>query len=159
MDKEFTHFDQDGNAIMVDVSEKNVTDRVATASGQIKFSQAVMDAVVGGTSKKGDVLGVARIAGIMAVKETAHLIPLCHMIQISKCSVDFEIDEEKCLITAICTVRTEGKTGVEMEAMTGVSLALLTIYDMCKAIDKKMEMTAIHLVKKTGGKSGEFNYD
>lgn len=159
MDKEFTHFDQDGNAIMVDVSEKNVTDRVATASGQIKFSQAVMDAVVGGTSKKGDVLGVARIAGIMAVKETAHLIPLCHMIQISKCSVDFEIDEQKCLITAICTVRTEGKTGVEMEAMTGVSLALLTIYDMCKAIDKKMEMTAIHLVKKTGGKSGEFNYD
>jgi len=159
MDKEFTHFDQDGNAIMVDVSEKNVTDRVATASGQIKFSQAVMDAVVGGTSKKGDVLGVARIAGIMAVKETAHLIPLCHMIQISKCSVDFEIDEEKCLITAICTVRTEGKTGVEMEAMTGVSLALLTIYDMCKAIDKKMEITAIHLVKKTGGKSGEFNYD
>ena len=159
MDKEFTHFDQDGNAIMVDVSEKNVTDRIATASGQIKFSQAVMDAVVGGTSKKGDVLGVTRIAGIMAVKETAHLIPLCHMIQISKCSVDFEIDEEKCLITAICTVRTEGKTGVEMEAMTGVSLALLTIYDMCKAIDKKMEITAIHLVKKTGGKSGEFNYD
>lgn len=159
MEKEFTHFDQDGNAVMVDVSEKNITDRVAIASGQIKFSQAVMDAIVGGTSKKGDVLGVARIAGIMAVKETAHLIPLCHMIQISKCSIDFEFDKEECAITATCKVRTDGKTGVEMEAMTGVSVTLLTIYDMCKAIDKKMVMTAIHLVKKTGGKSGEFNYD
>lgn len=159
MEKKFTHFDQEGNAVMVDISEKNTTTRVAIATGQIKVSQEIMDAVVGGTGKKGDVLGVARIAGIMAVKQTAQLIPLCHTILISNCSVDFELDMKKCVISANCAVRTDGKTGVEMEAMTGVSVSLLTIYDMCKAIDKRMVMSSIHLVKKTGGKSGEFNFD
>lgn len=159
MEKEFTHFDQEGNAVMVDVSEKDVTSREAVATGEIKVSQEIMDAVVTGSAKKGDVLGVARIAGIMAVKNTAQLIPLCHTLLISKCSVDFELDTEKCIIKAICTVRTEGRTGVEMEAMTGVSVSLLTIYDMCKAIDKKMVISAIHLMTKTGGKSGDFSYD
>ena len=159
MENEFTHFDQEGNAVMVDVSDKEVTTRVAVATGQIQVSREIMDAVVGGNAKKGDVLGVARIAGIMAVKQTAQLIPLCHTILISKCSVDFELNTEDCVITAICTVRTDGKTGVEMEAMTGVSVTLLTIYDMCKAIDKKMVISAVHLMKKTGGKSGDFSYD
>ena len=159
MEKEFTHFDQEGNAVMVDVSEKDVTSREAVATGEIKVSQEIMDAVVTGSAKKGDVLGVARIAGIMAVKQTAQLIPLCHTLLISKCSVDFELDTEKCIIQAICTVRTEGRTGVEMEALTGVSMSLLTIYDMCKAIDKKMVISAIHLMTKTGGKSGDFSYD
>lgn len=156
MEQKFTHFDADGNAIMVDVSEKRETNRIAIASGIIKVNEAVMDAIVNKTAAKGDVLGVARVAGIMAVKQTANLIPMCHTLLISKCSVDFEIDQENCEIKAICTTKVEGKTGVEMEAMTGVSIALLTIYDMCKAIDKRMEISAIHLDRKEGGKSGVF---
>jgi cyclic pyranopterin phosphate synthase len=159
MEKEFTHFDQEGNAVMVDISEKAISTRVAVATGQIKVSHEIMDAVVGGKSKKGDVLGVARIAGIMAVKQTAQMIPLCHTILISKCNVDFDVNPEHLTITANCTVSTEGRTGVEMEALTGVSVTLLTIYDMCKAIDKKMVISEIHLVTKTGGKSGDFSYD
>ena len=153
---EFTHFDVQGHAIMVDVSEKNVTSREAVASGKIRVNQEVMDAILNQNVKKGDVLGVARIAGIMAVKQTPNLIPMCHTLLISKCGVDFEIDAENLEIKAICTVKVEGKTGVEMEAMTGVSVTLLTIYDMCKAIDKRMEMTDIHLESKAGGKSGPF---
>ena len=141
---------------MVDVSEKEVTSRVAVASGKICVNAEVMDAVLHQKVKKGDVLGVARIAGIMAVKQTPHLIPMCHTLLISKCSVDFEIDKEKLEIKAICTVKVEGKTGVEMEALTGVSVTLLTIYDMCKAIDKRMEITDIRLESKEGGKSGLF---
>lgn len=156
MEQKFTHFDADGNAIMVDVSEKNDTSRIAIASGIIKVNEAVMDAIVNKTAAKGDVLGVARVAGIMAVKQTANLIPMCHTLLITKCSVDFEVDQESCEIKAICTTKVEGKTGVEMEAMTGVSIALLTIYDMCKAIDKRMEISAIHLDRKEGGKSGVF---
>lgn len=156
MEQKFTHFDADGNAIMVDVSEKNDTSRIAIASGIIKVNEAVMDAIVNKTAAKGDVLGVARVAGIMAVKQTANLIPMCHTLLITKCSVDFEVDQESCEIKAICTTKVEGKTGVEMEAMTGVSIALLTIYDMCKAIDKRMEISAIHLERKEGGKSGVF---
>lgn len=156
MEKSLTHFDASGNAIMVDVSEKAVTDREAIAEGKIKVSAEVMDAVKNGTSKKGDVLGVARVAGIMAVKQTSSLIPMCHTLLIDKCSVDFEQDEVEQTIKAICIVKTSGKTGVEMEALTGASVALLTIYDMCKAIDKRMTISDIHLVKKTGGKSGEF---
>lgn len=156
MGENFTHFDDQGNAIMVDVSEKNNTSRVAVASGIIRVNQDVMDAILGHTVKKGDVLGVARVAGIMAVKQTANLIPMCHTLLISKCSVDFEINKEDLEIKAICTVKVEGKTGVEMEALTGVSVTLLTIYDMCKAIDKRMEMTDIHLDSKEGGKSGVF---
>lgn len=156
MSDHFTHFDEQGNAIMVDVSEKEVTSRVAVASGKICVNAEVMDAVLHQKVKKGDVLGVARIAGIMAVKQTPHLIPMCHTLLISKCSVDFEIDKEKLEIKAVCTVKVEGKTGVEMEALTGVSVTLLTIYDMCKAIDKRMEITDIRLDSKEGGKSGLF---
>lgn len=156
MEPNFTHFDEKGNAIMVDVSEKKDTSRIAVASGIIKVSPEVMEAVVNRTAAKGDVLGVARVAGIMAVKQTAHLIPMCHTLLITKCSVDFELDEENLEIKALCTAKVEGKTGVEMEALTGVSVALLTIYDMCKAIDKRMEIGKIHLERKEGGKSGVF---
>lgn len=159
MKQELTHFDHEGNAIMVDVSEKEITTRVATAIGKIKVSKAVIDAIVTKTAKKGDVLGVARVAGIMAVKQTANLIPMCHTLLINKCNVEFEIDVNECVVTTYCTVKIDGKTGVEMEALTGVSVTLLTIYDMCKAIDKKMELSEIHLVKKTGGKSGDFYYE
>lgn len=156
MYKKLSHFDPSGNAVMVDVSEKEITRRTATARGFISVNRDVMDAVVSGTAKKGDVLGVARVAGIMAVKNTASLIPMCHTLLINKCSVDFYTDEASGRIWAECTVRVDGKTGVEMEALTGVSVALLTIYDMCKALDRSMTISQIHLVKKTGGKSGDF---
>jgi cyclic pyranopterin phosphate synthase len=159
MSQSFTHFDERGNAIMVDVSEKNETARTAIACGSIKVSREIMDAVVNHTAKKGDVLGVARVAGIMAVKQTASLIPMCHTLLITKCSVDFELLEEELEIKAYCTVKVTGKTGVEMEALTGVSVTLLTIYDMCKAIDKHMVMSDIHLIEKTGGKSGTFHFE
>ncbi|MBS6397017.1 MAG: cyclic pyranopterin monophosphate synthase MoaC [Clostridiales bacterium] len=159
MEKGFTHFDEDGNAVMVDVTGKQVTVRTAIAQGFIRVSSEIMDAVKNHQVKKGDVLGVARVAGIMGVKQTAALIPMCHTLQIQKCSVDFELDEENSRIKAVCLVKTEGKTGVEMEALTGVTTALLTIYDMCKAIDKRMELQEIHLMEKTGGKSGDFRYD
>lgn len=150
------HFDQQGNAVMVDVSEKEITERIATASGIIKVNRAVMDAIVQKTVKKGDVLGVARVAGIMGTKQTASLIPMCHPLCLNKASVDFVIDEENGRIEAICTVKVSGKTGVEMEALMGVNTALLTIYDMCKAIDRGMEITEVHLLKKEGGKSGVY---
>jgi len=156
---EFSHFDSKGNAIMVDVSEKPVTSRTAVAQGAIKVNSEIMAAIVGHTVQKGDVLGVARVAGILGVKQTSSLIPMCHPLSMNKCGIDFEIDEIGNVITAICTVKIDGKTGVEMEALTGVSIALLTIYDMCKAIDKHMEITEIHLVNKTGGKSGEYYWD
>ena len=156
MDNGLNHFDAKGNAIMVDVTEKQITHREATATGKIRVSRPVMEAVLAGTVKKGDVLGVARVAGIMAVKRTSDLIPMCHPLPLTGCSVDFEIDEENLEIKAICTAKTDSKTGVEMEALTGVQVALLTIYDMCKAIDKRMVMKEIHLVEKHGGKSGDF---
>ena len=115
-----------------------------------------MAAVQEGSVKKGDVLGVARVAGIMGVKRTSDLIPMCHPLPIQKCSIDYELEPEKGIIHVFCTVKTEGKTGVEMEALTGVQVTLLTIDDMCKAIDKHMVMSEIHLVEKTGGKSGDF---
>jgi len=151
-----THFDEQGQAIMVDVSGKKETHRTAIASGIIRVSPPVLQAIQEGTAAKGDVLGVARIAGIMAVKSTSSAIPLCHPLPIAKCSVDFELLAAECAIKAIVTVKVTGTTGVEMEALHGVSVALLTIYDMCKAIDKRMEITDIHLDKKSGGKSGEF---
>lgn len=159
MGESFTHFDEKGNAIMVDVSQKNETKRTAIACGSIKVSKEIMDAVINHTAKKGDVLGVARVAGIMAVKQTSSLIPMCHTLLITKCSVDFELLEEELEIKAYCTVKVTGKTGVEMEALTGVSVTLLTIYDMCKAIDKHMVMGDIHLIEKTGGKSGVFHFE
>ena len=154
----FTHFDEKGNAVMVDVSEKEPTSRVAIAEGAICVSEEIMAAVTGNTVKKGDVLGVARVAGIMAVKQTSSIIPMCHPLMISKCSIDFEVKPEEGIIKAICMVKVEGKTGVEMEALHGVSAALLTIYDMCKAIDKRMVIREIHLVEKHGGKRGDFYY-
>lgn len=156
---EFNHFDEAGNAVMVDVTGKGVTVRTASATGTIRVNQEIMDAVRNKSVKKGDVLGVARVAGIMGAKQTSSLIPMCHPLCIRKCSIDFEFDEEKSEIRAVSTVKIEEKTGVEMEALTAVSVALLTIYDMCKAIDKKMEITDIHLVTKTGGKSGDFHYE
>jgi cyclic pyranopterin phosphate synthase len=151
-----THFDDKGNAIMVDVTDKAVTDRCAVASGRIHVNRQVFEAVINGTAKKGDVLGTARIAGIMAAKRTSDLIPMCHPLMLTKLKIDFEPDEESCSIKCTCLARLDGKTGVEMEALTGVSVALLTIYDMCKAMDRGMEITDIHLDEKSGGKSGHF---
>lgn len=159
MTGEMNHFDEAGNAVMVDVSEKAVTTRTASAVGSIRVNQEIMDAVLQKKVKKGDVLGVARVAGIMAAKQTSSLIPMCHPLCIRKCSIDFETDVERMEIRAISTVKVEEKTGVEMEALTAVSAALLTIYDMCKGIDKRMEIGKIHLLSKTGGKSGDFQYD
>ena len=151
---EFTHFNQHGDAIMVDISKKAETAREAIAEGRISMNQECFDQVKAGNTGKGDVLGVARIAGIMGAKKTSELIPLCHLLSLTKAEIDFELEEETCSVRTICTVRTTGKTGVEMEALTGVQIALLTIYDMCKAIDKGMEMNGIHLCQKSGGKSG-----
>lgn len=156
MENKLSHFDEEGNAHMVDVSGKPVTLRSATARGNILVSEKILEAITKKEVEKGDVLSVARLAGIMAVKRTWEFIPLCHPLMIQKCSLDFEINTDKSFITAICTVKTEGKTGVEMEALTGVQIALLTIYDMCKAMDKSMVMTDIRLEEKTGGKSGVF---
>jgi cyclic pyranopterin phosphate synthase len=156
MDTGLTHFDENGKAAMVDVSEKNETQRTAVAKGSIRVSREVMEAVANGTVEKGDVLGVARIAGIMAAKKTSELIPLCHPLNLTKVSVDFELIKEELRVDAVCTAKVCGKTGVEMEALTGVSAALLTIYDMCKAIDKGMEITDIRLEEKRGGKSGRY---
>lgn len=151
---EFTHFDNKGNAIMVDVSEKNDTAREAVAAGTITMSRECWRKVKAGDMKKGDVLAIARIAGIMGAKKTPDLIPLCHILNLSKVEIEFTLDEETSSITAICTAKTVGKTGVEMEALTGVNVCLLTVYDMCKAVDKGMEIHSIHLLRKTGGKSG-----
>lgn len=159
MIEKLTHFDSKGQAVMVDVTEKAETGRTAIAKGRIRVSPDTMRAILEGSAKKGDVLGVARVAGIMGVKRTSDLIPMCHPLMLGKCSVDFNIFEEECEIEAVCTAKLKGQTGVEMEALTGVSVALLTIYDMCKAIDKRMEITGIHLAKKTGGKSGVFIND
>ena len=139
------HFDNKGNAVMVDVSDKDITERIATAEGKIKMNNTAMEAVVNGTSKKGDVLNVARVAGIMAAKKTFEIIPMCHLLMLTKCSVDFEV--KKNYVVAKCTVKTKGKTGVEMEALTGVNVALLTIYDMLKAVDRSMEITDIRIRK------------
>lgn len=155
---ELTHFDAKGNARMVDVSEKVITTRTAAATGTILVGPEIFSHIKNGTAKKGDVLNVARIAGIMGAKRTSDLIPMCHPLMLTKVTLDFTLEEEACAITAVCTVKTDGKTGVEMEALTGVQVSLLTIYDMCKAIDKGMVMTNVHLVTKTGGKSGDFQY-
>lgn len=153
---EFTHFNRHGEAVMVDVSEKSETVREATAEGSISMSRECFHKIQSGAMGKGDVLGVARIAGIMGAKKTSELIPLCHILNLTKVEIDFRLEEPASSVRAICTVRTVGKTGVEMEALTGVNIALLTIYDMCKAVDKRMEMSDIHLCRKSGGKSGDF---
>jgi cyclic pyranopterin phosphate synthase len=156
MTTELNHFDRKGNAVMADVSKKEVTRRVAVAEGFIRVSGGVMDAILRGTASKGDVLGVARVAGIMAAKNTPGMIPLCHPLQLTNCAVDFEPDSDSGTVRALCTAQTDGRTGVEMEVLTGVSVALLTIYDMCKAIDRGMEIGGIRLLEKSGGKSGRY---
>lgn len=152
------HFDEKGNAVMVDVSEKSETKRVAVAKGSIKVSKEIMNLIKTGNIKKGDVLGVSRVAGIMASKQTSNLIPMCHPLMINGVNIDFELDEENGRVIIYGSVKTTGKTGVEMEALTAVSVAALTIYDMCKAVDKRMVIENIHLVSKTGGKNGEFHF-
>ena len=199
MIEKLTHFDENGQAVMVDVTDKRETARTAVTKGKIRVSADTMRAIVEGTAKKGDVLGVARVAGIMAVKRTSELIPLCHPLPLTKCEVDFALcranatlgtvkkqgrtsesafsseDDQKSTsdneniftpkkrnsfyIEATCLVKTDGKTGVEMEALTGVQIALLTIYDMCKAIDKGMLITDVHLMSKSGGRSGDFRWE
>jgi cyclic pyranopterin phosphate synthase len=151
-----THLDATGNAHMVDVSEKHVTSRSATAKAQVLMLPETLALILGGTAKKGDVLATARIAGIMAAKKTHELIPLCHPLLISKVSVDFVADEKSSSIEVTATVRVEGKTGVEMEALTACSVAALTLYDMCKAVDRAMKITDLRLTEKSGGKSGTF---
>lgn len=158
MDNKLTHFDNSGNARMVDVSDKNKTERVAIAVSRIKVSEETLSLIKEGKIGKGDVLGVARIAGIMASKQTSNLIPMCHPLMISSCNVDFEINDKEVCIDIRATVKIVDKTGVEMEALTAASIAALTIYDMCKAVDKRMVIEGTHLLKKTGGKSGEFNF-
>ena len=152
------HFDEKGNAVMVDVSEKSETKRVAVAKGSIKVSKEIMNLIKTGNIKKGDVLGVSRVAGIMASKQTSNLIPMCHPLMINGTNIDFELDEENSRVIIYGSVKTTGKTGVEMEALTAVTVAALTIYDMCKAEDKRMVIENIHLVSKTGGKNGEFHF-
>lgn len=154
--EKLTHFDSRGQAIMVDVSEKQDTSRVAVATGYIYVNEAVYKAIEEGTAAKGDVLGVARIAGIMAAKKTSDVIPLCHPLPLAKCNIDFELLSEEKAVKAKVTVKVTGKTGVEMEALHAVTVSLLTIYDMCKALDKRMEIRDVHLDSKSGGKSGDF---
>lgn len=157
MTVKFTHFNNKGNAVMVDVSNKDITERIAIAEGFIRVNQDVFYAVKNNTAKKGDVLGVARIAGIMAAKKTSDIIPLCHPLFINEVNIDFELDEANLLIKAVAQTKVNGKTGVEMEALNAVSVALLTIYDMCKALDRFMEIQNIRLVYKEGGQSGIYN--
>lgn len=154
--EQLTHINENGEAVMVDVSGKVVTVREAQAQGTIRVGAEILALLQRGEVAKGDVLAAARIAGIMACKKTSDIIPLCHPLPIAKASVDFEVLPDQQAVRAVCTVKTEGKTGVEMEALTGVSAALLTIYDMCKAVSKEMVISDVHLVRKSGGKSGDF---
>jgi cyclic pyranopterin monophosphate synthase len=152
----FTHFDVQGHARMVDVGSKAETDRVAQAAGNIRMSEQAFGLVKSGSMAKGDVLGLARIAGIMAAKKVDELIPLAHPLLISRVDISFELRGEDCSIDIFAIVGISGKTGVEMEALTAVSVAALTIYDMCKAVDKSMVISNIRLLKKSGGKSGTY---
>lgn len=158
MDK-LNHFDEHGNAVMVDITEKNITQRIAVASGKIRMNEYTYNLIYENRADKGDVLNVARIAGIMAAKKTNELIPLCHCIMLTNVYIDFNRNDDKNEIEAVCTAKASGKTGVEMEALTGVTTALLTIYDMCKATDRAMEIMCIYLEEKSGGKSGNYKRD
>ncbi|MES2951617.1 MAG: cyclic pyranopterin monophosphate synthase MoaC [Pseudomonadota bacterium] len=151
-----THFDGQGQAHMVDVGAKPATHRVAVAQGRILMDAATLAIILEGTAKKGDVLGIARIAGIMAAKKTSELIPLCHPLALTRVALEFTPDSVGASIGCVATVETVGPTGVEMEALTAVQIALLTIYDMCKAVDRAMVITDIKLLEKHGGKSGSF---
>lgn len=152
---ELTHTDHNGKASMVDVTDKESTERTAIACGRITMTAEAFKALKENALKKGDALSTARIAGIMGAKKTAELIPLCHPLMLTKISVDLELDEKSNSVLCRCSTKLKGRTGVEMEALTGVNIALLTIYDMCKALDKNMVISDIHLEKKKGGKSGD----
>jgi cyclic pyranopterin phosphate synthase len=152
-----SHFDASGKAVMVDVTDKDVTDRTATAQARIVMQPATLALIQAGTAEKGDVLGTARLAGIMAAKRTADLIPLCHPLPLTKVSVDLMPDPAANAVEITATVRTSGRTGVEMEALTAASVAALTVYDMCKAVDRGMRIEALRVTHKAGGKSGEFS--
>jgi cyclic pyranopterin phosphate synthase len=156
---DLTHFDARGNAAMVDVTAKSVTDRSATARARVVMQPETLALILRGDAKKGDVLGVARLAGIMAAKRTADLIPLCHPLPISAVSVDLTPDTQANAVEIAATVRTTGRTGVEMEALTAASVAALTVYDMCKAVDRGMRIEAVRVTHKAGGKSGDFVQD
>jgi cyclic pyranopterin phosphate synthase len=151
-----THFDAQGQAHMVDVGAKSSTRRIAVATGRIDMLPATLALIASGTAKKGDVLGIARIAGIMGAKKTSDLIPLCHPIGLTRVAVDFEVLSAESAVVCTATAETIGQTGVEMEALTAVQVALLTIYDMCKAVDRGMTMNGVTLLEKHGGKSGSF---
>jgi cyclic pyranopterin phosphate synthase len=151
-----THFDAGGQAHMVDVGAKSETHRIAVAAGTIRMQPATLELVTSGTAKKGDVLGIARIAAIMAAKRTSDLVPLCHPLALTRVAVEFEIDSENNSVHCRAQVETVGKTGVEMEALTAVQVGLLTVYDMCKAVDRGMVMTNIRVLEKHGGKSGDW---
>ena len=153
---DFTHFNDNGRARMVDVSEKSDTVRTAVAAGRVKMNRETFALVKTGGMKKGDVLGAAQIAGIMAAKRTPDLIPMCHTLLLSGVDLDLALNEDDCAVDITATVKCTGQTGVEMEALTAVSVAALTVYDMCKAVQRDMEITDIRLLKKTGGKSGVF---
>ena len=156
MNSPLTHFDSAGQAHMVDVGAKSETTRVARAGGSIAMQAATLALIQAGSAKKGDVLGIARIAAIQASKRTAELIPLCHPLALTRVGVEFRIDAEQCRIDCEVTAETVGRTGVEMEALTAVSVGLLTIYDMCKAADRGMRIEKICLLEKAGGKSGHW---
>jgi len=155
MDK-LTHFNNKGEAHMVDVGAKDITHRRAVTEGQITMLPETLELIIQGTHKKGDVLGIARIAGIMAAKQTANLIPLCHPLSLTHVDLQLEVIESESKVVCLCTVETDGKTGVEMEALTATQIALLTIYDMCKAVDRGMVMGNVRLLEKEGGKSGHW---
>jgi cyclic pyranopterin monophosphate synthase len=154
---DLTHFDEQGNARMVDVGAKAPTERVAVAGGTVRLARATLDLIAAGEAAKGDVLGVARVAGIMGAKRTHDLIPLCHPLLLTSIAVDFQLAQEPPRVEITATVKTRGQTGVEMEALTAVATAALTIYDMVKAVDRGMTITDIRLLHKSGGRSGEFN--
>jgi cyclic pyranopterin phosphate synthase len=155
---DFTHFDEEGRALMVDVGDKEATARTATAKGAVVMAPETLTMIVEGTAKKGDVLAVARLAGIMAAKRTPELIPLCHPVMLTKVTVDLT-PQPPDRVEIEATVKLTGRTGVEMEALTAVSVAALTVYDMCKAADRAMRITGIRLTHKAGGKSGEYEAD
>ena len=154
---QLTHFDATGQAHMVDVAGKSDTHRIAVAAGTIRMQPETMALVLSGSAKKGDVLGIARIAAIMGAKKTSELVPLCHPLAITRVAVDFEVDQAANSVHCRAQVETVGKTGVEMEALTAVQVGLLTIYDMCKAVDRGMVMTNVRVLEKQGGKSGEWH--
>lgn len=156
MSRELTHFDAEGRARMVDVSDKDITTRVAVARGSVEMDAATLDRILQGAISKGDVLAVARLAGIMAAKRTHELVPLCHPLALTAVEVDLRAVPERNAVDIEAMVKTAGRTGVEMEALTAVSVAALTVYDMCKAIDRAMRITEIRLAHKSGGKSGTF---